>query len=131
MVNDPIGDMLARIKNAINAGFDSVEIPNSKMKHRIADILKEQGYIEDFSVIDDRLQGILKLYLRYQYQRRNVIVGLKRISKPGRRVYVDKNNIPLVQRGLGIAILSTSSGVMADSEARKLGVGGEVLLSVW
>ncbi len=131
MVNDPIGDMLARIKNAINAGFDSVEIPNSKMKQLIADILKEQGYIEDFSVIDDRLQGILKLYLRYQYQRRNVIVGLKRISKPGRRVYVDKNNIPLVQRGLGIAILSTSSGVMADSEARKLGVGGEVLLSVW
>ncbi|HHW96978.1 MAG: 30S ribosomal protein S8 [Myxococcota bacterium] len=131
MVNDPIGDMLARIKNAINAGFDSVEIPNSKMKQRIAEILKEQGYIEDFSVIDDRLQGILKLYLRYQYQRRNVIVGLKRISKPGRRVYVDKNNIPLVQRGLGIAILSTSSGVMADSEARKLGVGGEVLLSVW
>ena len=123
--------MLARIKNAINAGFDSVEIPNSKMKQRIAEILKEQGYIEDFSVIDDRLQGILKLYLRYQYQRRNVIVGLKRISKPGRRVYVDKNNIPLVQRGLGIAILSTSSGVMADSEARKLGVGGEVLLSVW
>jgi small subunit ribosomal protein S8 len=131
MVNDPIGDMLARIKNAINAGFDSVEIPNSKMKQRIAEILKEQGYIEDFSVIDDRLQGILKLYLRYQYQRRNVIVGLKRISKPGRRVYVDKNNIPLVQRGLGIAILSTSSGVIADSEARKLGVGGEVLLSVW
>ena len=131
MVNDPIGDMLARIKNAINAGFDSVEIPNSKMKQRIAEILKEQGYIEDFSVIDDRLQGILKLYLRYQYQRRNVIVGLKRISKPGRRVYVDKNNIPLVQRGLGIAILSTSSGVMADSEARKLGVGGAVLLSVW
>ena len=131
MVNDPIGDMLARIKNAINAGFDSVEIPNSKMKQRIAEILKEQGYIEDFSVIDDRLQGILKLYLRYQYQRRNVIVGLKRISKPGRRVYVDKNNIPLVQRGLGIAILSTSSGVMADSEARKLGVGGEVLLSGW
>lgn len=131
MVNDPIGDMLARIKNAINAGFDSVEIPNSKMKQRIAEILKEQGYIEDFSVIDDRLQGILKLYLRYQYQRRNVIVGLKRISKPGRRVYVDKNNIPLVQMGLGIAILSTSSGVMADSEARKLGVGGEVLLSVW
>lgn len=131
MVNDPIGDMLARIKNAINAGFDSVEIPNSKMKQRIAEILKEQGYIEDFSVIDDRLQGILKLYLRYQYQRRNVIVGLKRISKPGRRVYVDKNNIPLVQRGLGIAILSTSSGVMAHSEARKLGVGGEVLLSVW
>jgi small subunit ribosomal protein S8 len=131
MVNDPIGDMLARIKNAINAGFDSVEIPNSKMKQRIAEILKEQGYIEDFSVIDDRLQGILKLYLRYQYQRRNVIVGLKRISKPGRRVYVDKNNIPLVQRGLGRAILSTSSGVMADSEARKLGVGGEVLLSVW
>ena len=131
MVNDPIGDMLARIKNAINAGFDSVEIPNSKMKQRIAEILKEQGYIEDFSVIDDRLQGILKLYLRYQYQRRNVIVGLKRISKPGRRVYVDKNNSPLVQRGLGIAILSTSSGVMADSEARKLGVGGEVLLSVW
>ena len=131
MVNDPIGDMLARIKNAINAGFDSVEIPNSKMKQRIAEILKEQGYIEDFSVIDDRLQGILKLYLRYQYQRRNVIVGLKRISKPGRRGYGDKNNSPLVQRGLGIAILSTSSGVMADSEARKLGVGGEVLLSVW
>ncbi len=131
MVNDPIGDMLARIKNAINAGFASVEMPNSKMKLRIAEILKEQGYLEDLSVIEDRLQGILKLYLRYEAPKRNVIAGIKRASKPGRRVYVDKDGIPLVRRGLGIAILSTSRGVMVDAEARKQGVGGELLLTVW
>lgn len=131
MVNDPIGDMLARIKNAINAGFAAVEMPNSKMKQRIAEILKEQGYLEDLSVIEDRLQGILKLYLRYEAPKRNVISGMKRESKPGRRVYVDKDGIPQVRRGLGIAILSTSRGVMADAEARKQGVGGELLLTVW
>ena len=131
MVNDPIGDMLARIKNAINAGFAAVEMPNSKMKQRIAEILKEQGYLEDLSVIEDRLQGILKLYLRYEAPKRNVISGLKRESKPGRRVYVDKDGIPKVRRGLGIAILSTSRGIMVDAEARKQGVGGELLLTVW
>ncbi len=131
MVNDPISDMLSRIKNAINAGFTAVEMPNSKMLQRIGEILKEQGYIEDLSVIDDRLQGILKLYLRYEAPKRNVIVGIKRASKPGRRVYVNKDEIPLVRNGLGVAVLSTSHGVMADVEARKQGVGGEVLLTVW
>ena len=131
MVNDPIGDMLARIKNAIIAGFAAVEMPNSKMKQRIAEILKEQGYIEDLSVIEDRLQGILKLYLRYEAPKRNVIAGMKRESKPGRRVYVDKDGIPQVRRGLGIAILSTSRGVLVDAEARKQGVGGELLLTGW
>jgi small subunit ribosomal protein S8 len=131
MINDPIGDMLARIKNAINAGFASLEMPSSTLKVRIAEILKAQGYIEDFSVIEDKRQGLLKLYLKYLAPKRNVIAGLRRESKPGRRVYVDSTEIPRVRKGLGVAILSTSRGVMADSDARKAGVGGELLLTIW
>jgi small subunit ribosomal protein S8 len=131
MINDPIGDMLARIRNALTAGHATLELPNSSMKVRIAEILKAQGYIEDFSVIDDRLQGLLKIYLKYISPKRSAIAGMRRESKPGRRVYVAKTEIPKVKRGLGVAILSTPRGVMVDAEARKLGIGGELLLTVW
>ncbi len=131
MTTDPIGDMLTRIRNAIQAGFPSLEMPNSNVKRRIAEILKEQGYIEDCSVMDDRLQGILKIYLKYTAPKRAAIAGIRRESKPGRRVYVGKRDIPRVKRGLGLAILSTPQGLMVDAEARKLGIGGEVLLTIW
>jgi len=132
MVNDPIGDMLTRIRNAIMAGHESVEVPSSRLNARIAEILKTEGFLEDFSVIDDRRQGLLKLYLKYdRSSRKSVIFGLERVSKPGRRVYVGKDEIPRVRRGRGVAVLSTSKGVMTDEEARKAGVGGELLLTVW
>jgi small subunit ribosomal protein S8 len=131
MTTDPIGDMLTRIRNAIQAGFLSLEMPNSNVKRRIAEILKEQGYIEDCSVMDDRLQGILKIYLKYVAPKRAAIAGIRRESKPGRRVYVGHRDIPRVKRGLGLAILSTPQGLMVDSEARKLGIGGEILLTIW
>ncbi len=131
MTTDPIGDMLTRIRNAIQAGFPSLEMPNSNVKRRIAEILKQQGYIEDCSVMDDRLQGILKIYLKYVAPKRPAIAGIRRESKPGRRVYVGKREIPRVKRGMGLAILSTPQGLMVDAEARKLGIGGEVLLTIW
>ena len=131
MTTDPIGDMLTRIRNAIQAGFPSREMPNSNVKRRIAEILKQQGYIEDCSVMDDRLQGILKIYLKYVAPKRPAIAGIRRESKPGRRVYVGKREIPRVKRGMGLAILSTPQGLMVDAEARKLGIGGEVLLTIW
>lgn len=131
MTTDPIGDMLTRIRNALQAGHADLEIPSSNLKKRIAEILKEQGFIEDFSVLEDRTQGILKIYLKYVAPRRGAIAGIRRESKPGRRVYVGKNDIPRVRRGMGLAILSTPQGVMADQEARKRGIGGELLLTVW
>jgi small subunit ribosomal protein S8 len=131
MTTDPIGDMLTRIRNAIQAGFPSLEMPNSNVKRRIAEILKQQGYIEDCSVMEDRLQGILKIYLKYVAPKRPAIAGIRRESKPGRRVYVGHREIPRVKRGLGLAILSTPQGLMVDAEARKLGIGGEVLLTIW
>ena len=131
MITDPIGDMLARIRNAITAGHPALEIPSSTMKVRIADILKKQGFIDDFSVIEDKRQGILKVYLKYIAPRRSAIAGMRRESKPGRRVYVAKTGIPKVKRGLGLAIISTPRGVMVDSDARELGVGGELLLTIW
>ncbi|HOU53075.1 MAG TPA: 30S ribosomal protein S8 [Myxococcota bacterium] len=131
MTTDPIGDMLTRIRNALQAGHADLEIPSSNLKKRIAEILKEQGFIEDFSVLEDRTQGILKIYLKYVAPKRGAIAGIRRESKPGRRVYVGKNDIPRVRRGMGLAILSTPQGVMADQEARKRGIGGELLLTVW
>lgn len=131
MTTDPIGDMLTRIRNALQAGFPALEMPGSNLKRRIAEILKDQGFIEDFSVMEDRQQGILKIYLKYVGPKRGAIAGIKRESKPGRRVYVGKKDIPRVRKGLGVAILSTPEGVMADAEARKRGIGGEVLLTVW
>ncbi len=131
MMTDPIADMLTRIKNALQAKKEEVDIPSSKLKLRIAEILKEEGYIRDFKLIQDAKQGIIRVFLKYDEYGEPVISGLKRISKPGRRIYVSKDKIPRVMRGLGVAILTTSKGVMTDREARKMGVGGEVICYVW
>lgn len=131
MVTDPIADMLTRIRNALVARHDVVDIPASRMKKDIAQILLEEGFIRSCEFIDDGKQGILRLTLRYGSNKERVISGLKRISKPGLRVYTRKDNVPKVLGGLGIAILSTSKGVMADKKARQEGVGGEVLCYIW
>jgi small subunit ribosomal protein S8 len=131
MMTDPIADMLTRIRNALRSKKEEVDIPSSNLKLRIAEILKEEGYIKDFKLIQDAKQGIIRIFLKYDEYGEPVISGLERISKPGRRIYVSKERIPRVMRGLGIAILTTSKGVMTDREARRLGVGGEVICYVW
>ena len=128
---DPIADMLTRIRNANNAKHESVEIPASNMKKQIAQILVDEGYIKSFNVIDDGKQDVIKVFLKYGPNKSKVLQGLKRISKPGLRTYVGKEEIPQVMRGLGGAIVSTSKGVMTDKAARKENVGGEVLAFVW
>ena len=128
---DPIADMLTRIRNANNAKHESVEIPASNMKKQIAQILVDEGYIKSFNVIDDGKQDVIKVFLKYGPNKSKVLQGLKRISKPGLRTYVGKEEIPQVMRGLGVAIVSTSKGVMTDKAARKENVGGEVLAFVW
>ena len=128
---DPIADMLTRIRNANNAKHESVEIPASNMKMQIAQILVDEGYIKSFNVIDDGKQDVIKVFLKYGPNKSKVLQGLKRISKPGLRTYVGKEEIPQVMRGLGVAIVSTSKGVMTDKAARKENVGGEVLAFVW
>ncbi|MBM7583034.1 small subunit ribosomal protein S8 [Caldicoprobacter guelmensis] len=131
MVTDPIADMLTRIRNALIVKHETVEVPASNVKRAIARILLEEGYIKDFTEIDDGKQGILKITLKYGPNKQRVITGLKRISKPGMRVYVKKHQIPKVLGGLGIAIISTSKGIMTDKQARKEGLGGEVLCYIW
>lgn len=131
MLTDPIADMLARIRNALMAGHQTVDIPASNMKKAIAQILKDEGYIKDFIVVDDKKQGIITIYLKYVGYKKPAITGMKRISKPGRRVYCSKDEIPRVLSGMGISILSTSSGVITGKKAKELGVGGEVLCYVW
>ncbi|MFO7840578.1 MAG: 30S ribosomal protein S8 [Fidelibacterota bacterium] len=131
MVTDPIADFLTRIRNACRAGHPWVEIPASKLKARISLVLKEKGYIKDFILIEDGKQGMLRLYLKYQDDGRPVIYSLERVSKPGRRVYVNNTDIPRVNNGLGIGILSTSHGVVTDKDARKMQVGGEYLCKIW
>ena len=128
---DPIADMLTRIRNANNAKHESVEIPASNMQKQIAQILVDEGYIKSFNVIDDGKQDVIKVFLKYGPNKSKVLQGLKRISKPGLRTYVGKEEIPQVMRGLGVAIVSTSKGVMTDKAARKENVGGEVLAFVW
>ena len=128
---DPIADMLTRIRNANNAKHESVEIPASNMKKQIAQILVDEGYIKSFNVLDDGKQDVIKVFLKYGPNKSKVLQGLKRISKPGLRTYVGKEEIPQVMRGLGVAIVSTSKGVMTDKAARKENVGGEVLAFVW
>ena len=128
---DPIADMLTRIRNANNAKHESVEIPASNMKKQIAQILVDEGYIKSFNEIDDGKQDVIKVFLTYGHNKSKVLQGLKRISKPGLRTYVGKEEIPQVMRGLGVAIVSTSKGVMTDKAARKENVGGEVLAFVW
>lgn len=133
-VTDPIADMLTRIRNASMVGHSRVAIPSSKVKVAIARVLKEEGYIEDYEVTGDRPQPKLVIKLKYIGERRfrkPAISGLKRVSKPGRRIYVGKEDIPLVMSGMGIAILSTPKGIMTDRQARRLGVGGEVICYVW
>ncbi|MFO7171991.1 MAG: 30S ribosomal protein S8 [Bacillota bacterium] len=131
VVSDPIADLLTRIRNANMVYHEKVEVPGSKMKRAIVEILKREGYIRDYEWIDDGKQGIIRIYLKYGPGKARVIQGLKRVSKPGRRIYAKKDQIPRVLGGLGIAILSTSKGIMTDKEARRLGVGGEVLCYVW
>ena len=128
---DPIADMLTRIRNANSAKFKTVDIPSSKIKKAIADNLLEEGYIKAVDEIDDGIQGILRITLKYDENGKKVIDGLKRISKPGLRVYASKDELPKVLNGLGIALISTSKGIMTDKEARELGIGGEVLAYIW
>jgi len=130
-MTDPIADMLTRIRNGNNAKHETVDIPASNMKKAIANILLEEGFIKGYDVIDDGKQGIIRIQLKYGKDNEKIISGLKRISKPGLRVYVKSDEIPRVLGGLGIAILSTSKGIITDKVARKEGVGGEVICYVW
>ena len=129
-ITDPIADMLTRIRNANDAKHESVEIPASNMKKAIADILVNEGYIKGYQIIDDNKQGIIKVTLKY-VGKQKAITGLKRVSKPGLRIYANCEDMPKVMNGLGIAIVSTSKGIMTDKMARKENVGGEVLAFVW
>lgn len=131
VMTDPVADMLTRIRNANSVYHDKVEIPASKVKQAIAQVLKAEGFIKDFEVIKDDKQGILRASLKYGPNREKVITGIKRISKPGLRVYVKSEQMPRVLGGLGIAIISTSKGIMTDKQARRDGLGGEVLAFVW
>ena len=131
VINDPIADLLTRIRNGLIARHDSVTMPASNMKKAIAKILLDEGYIKSVDYIDDGIQGQIKVTLKYVQGKESVIKGLKRISKPGLRVYARNDEIPKVLGGLGIAIVSTSKGVMTDKEARNAGVGGEVLAYIW
>jgi small subunit ribosomal protein S8 len=131
MMTDPIADMLTRIRNGSNAKHESVDIPASNIKKQIAQILLDEGFIKGYDVIEDGKQGIIRIELKYGKHGEKVISGIKRISKPGLRVYVKSDEIPRVLGGLGIAILSTPKGVMTDKKARKERVGGEVLCYVW
>lgn len=131
VMTDPIADMLTRIRNANSVYNAKVEIPASKVKRAVAEILKDEGFVRDFDVVEDGKQGMLRVSLKYGPNREKVITGLKRISKPGLRVYANKEQLPRVLGGLGIAIISTSKGIMTDKKARKEGLGGEVLAYVW
>ncbi len=130
-MTDPIADMLTRIRNAGGARFDKVDIPASRMKISLARIFKEEGFIKNYKVIKDNRQGILRVYLKYGDHQTPLIQGIQRVSKPGRRVYAGHEELPQVQGGLGVAVISTSQGVVTDRQARKLGVGGEVLCEIW
>ena len=133
-MTDPIADMLTRVRNAIMAGHSYVVVPGSKMKLAIAQILKEEGFIESYDLTKERPQPNIRVWLKYagdRRDRRSAITGLRRISKPGRRVYAGKKDIPWVLSGMGIAVLSTSRGVMTGRKARRLGIGGEVLCHIW
>ena len=130
-VTDTIADMLTRIRNANSAKHDSVDVPASNMKKSIAQILVDEGYVKSFSVVDDGKQGIIRIQLKYGANKTQVIQGLRRVSKPGLRIYTSVEDMPQVMRGLGIAILSTSKGIMTDKHARKENIGGEVLAFVW
>ncbi|MBQ4160104.1 MAG: 30S ribosomal protein S8 [Clostridia bacterium] len=130
-ITDPIADLLTRIRNANSAKHETVDIPASNMKKAIAKILLDEGYIKGYQVIDDSKQGIIRVTLKYGENKQKVISGLKRVSRPGLRIYAGADELPRVLKGLGIAIISTSKGIMTDKEARKQNIGGEVLAFVW
>jgi small subunit ribosomal protein S8 len=130
-MTDPLADMLTRIRNAGHAGNDKVDIPASRMKIALARIFKEEGFIKNYKVIRDNRQGILRVYLRYDETQKPMIQRVERVSRPGRRVYVAHEDLPRVQGGLGVAVISTSKGVVSDRQARKLRMGGEVLCQIW
>ena len=130
-ISDTIADMLTRIRNASSAKHESVDVPASNMKKSIAQILVDEGYVKSFQVIDDGKQGVIRLTLKYNAGKASAITGLKRVSKPGLRIYANCEDLPKVMKGLGIAIVSTSTGVMTDKAARSANVGGEVLAFVW
>ncbi len=131
VMTDPIADMLTRIRNANVVYHEKVEIPGSKLKAALAEIMKNEGFIRDYQVISDDKQGILRVFLKYGANRERVITGIKRISKPGLRVYVRKDEMPKVLGGLGVAVVSTTKGLMSDKQARQAGLGGEVLCYIW
>lgn len=131
VMTDPIADMLTRIRNANVVRHEKLELPSSKLKVEIADILKREGYVRDYEVINDNKQGVLRIFLKYGVNEQRVITDLKRISKPGLRVYAKADEVPRVLNGLGTAIVSTSKGVLSDKEARQQAVGGEVLAYIW
>ena len=130
-ITDPIADMLTRIRNANSAKHDTVDIPASKMKKAIAQILVDEGYIKAYKIIDDDKQGVIRVTLKYGEGKSQVITGLRRVSKPGLRIYSNVEDMPKVMKGLGVAIISTSKGIRTDREARKQNVGGEVLAFIW
>lgn len=133
-MSDPIADMLTRVRNALGRQHPTVSMPSSKVKVAIAEVLKTEGYVEDFKVLPEKPQAVLQISLKYtggRRDRRSIITGLERVSRPGRRVYVSKNEIPWVLSGMGTAVMTTSRGIMTGQEARRHGVGGEVLCKVW
>lgn len=131
MITDPIADMLTRIRNGLVVKHDSVEVPFSKMKKAIADILVDEGFVNGIEIIENGVQSVMKVNLKYGPKNEKVITGIKRISKPGLRIYASSDNLPKVLGGMGIAIISTSKGVMTDKQARAQHIGGEVLAYVW
>ncbi len=131
MMTDPIADMLTRIRNASHARFDKVDVPFSKLKLEIARVLKEEGFIREYEFIKEGPQGVIRVYLKYTPDRAPVIHGIRRVSKPGLRKYAGHKNLPRVLSGLGVAVISTSRGVLTDKQARAQGVGGEILCYVW
>jgi small subunit ribosomal protein S8 len=130
-MSDPLSDLLTRIRNAGMVKFDNIELPCSKLKVGVAEILKREGYISGYQVIDNDKQGILKIDLKYDKRNDRIITGIRRVSKPSRRIYVKYDKIPKVMSGLGVAIVSTSKGIMTDKEAREMKIGGELLCEVW
>lgn len=130
-MSDPLADMLTRIRNGVKARFESVEMPLSKLKVGVAKVLKEEGYITDYDILDQGTQGTLKVSLKYGANNEKVITGIRRVSKPGLRQYKKSRDIPKVMNGLGVGILSTSNGVITDRKARELNIGGELLCEVW
>lgn len=130
-MSDPLADMLTRIRNGARARFDSVEIPLSKLKVGVARVLKEEGYIRDYHILDQGVQGTLKVDLKYGSENEQVITGIRRVSKPGLRQYKTSTHIPKVMSGLGVIIMSTSKGIITDRQARAINVGGELLCEVW